>query len=241
MQPPASASSLDDQAADTNGSSQLLHALAGSVHDCRLCRLCHDRRHAVPGTGNASADIMFVAEAPGYHEDRSGSALVGAAGRLFDDVLSAIDLQRSDVWITTVLKCRTPRSRSPFPDEIEQCEGFLFREIALVQPRVICALGNTAVRVLTGRSLHVGKAHGTPLSAVIGGRDTIILPLFHPAAVVQVPPLLPMLLDDSRQIPRLLRDGMPSQPAGGGRVEQALREPSPQQDAAADQLSLGFG
>lgn len=216
-----------------------LSDIAARVATCQLCRLCHDRRNGVPGCGNPGADVMFVAEAPGYHEDRSGQAFTGDGGVLLDSMLEGIGLQRSDVWLTTVLKCRTPRSRSPFPDEIEQCEGYLFREIALVQPLVICALGNTAARVLTGRPMNVGESHGTPMQLTLGGRQVIVLPLYHPSAVVQVQPLVPVLRSDMSQLPRLIRDGMSVTPS---RVADVVIHPQAESDDDADpQLSLTIG
>ncbi len=243
MHASVSAHGAPERSAGTPDEAAALMALAESVRECRLCRLCHDRRHAVPGRGASDARVMFVAEAPGYHEDRAGTPLVGRAGELFDELLGGIGLTRSDVWLTSVLKCRTPRSRSPFPDEIEQCEGFLFQEIARVQPQVICALGNTATRVLTGRAVRIGRQHGHPVEATIGGRSLIVLPLYHPAAVVHVPPLIPVLREDLRQLPRLMRDGMPHRSTSGVRVEAALEQEAAtvtqRSDASvADQLAL---
>ncbi len=213
--------------------------IAARVTACQLCRLCHDRRNSVPGRGNAHADIMFVAEAPGYHEDRSGEPFTGDGGALLDQMLESIGVARDDVWLTTVLKCRTPRSRSPFPDEVEQCEGYLFREIALVQPTVICALGNTAARVLTGRPVNVGETHGSAQQLTLGGRQVIVVPLYHPAAVVQVPPLIPVLKSDFSQIPRLVRDGIS---APSSRVANVvIQHPETPDDDSDPQLSLTIG
>jgi len=184
-----------------------LDELGERARACRLCRLCSTRTQVVFGEGNPDADVMFVAEGPGYHDDRGGHQLSGAAGELFDQLLTAIGYTRDDVWLTSVIKCRTPDGRSSFPDEIELCEGYLFREVALVRPRVICALGNTPIRLLTGRPLRLTDLHGTPIDVSLAGNDVTVLPLYHPAAVVQVPLLIDTLRTDMRLIPGLLRRG----------------------------------
>ena len=181
------------------------------------------------GEGHPDADIMFVAEGPGYHDDRSGHQLSGLAGELFDELLASLDLTRADVWITSVVKCRTPDGRSSFPDEIELCEGYLFREVALVRPRVICALGNTPIRLLTGRPLRLTDLHGTAVEVPLAGRDVTVLPLYHPAAVVQVPVLTDTLRADMRLIPALVRR------AAGADVSGARCAPAASTPAASAQ------
>lgn len=182
-----------------------VRAVGERVRSCQLCRLCTERHGALAGDGCVNARVMIVTERPGYHEDRAGEAFVGAAGELLDSLLADVSLTRDDVWITSIVKCRTPRNRTPFPDEIETCEGYLFHEMALVRPRIVCAMSSSVIRVLTGRPARLEREHGTPITLNFRGTETIVLPLYHPGAVVQVPTLLPQMRADMRQIPRLLR------------------------------------
>ena len=187
---------------------QTLAEVAEVARGCRLCRLCDGRTHVVFGAGASQARVMFVGEAPGYHEDRTGSPFAGAASELFVELLREARLTPEDVYVTSVVKCRPPRNRSPFPDEIEQCEGYLFKEVTLVQPDVICALGNVPIRLLTGRPHRLSEVHGQPMPVVVHGREIVVYPLYHPAAAVQVPALVGTLRTDFRALPRLLRHGI---------------------------------
>src|SRR5437763_15478258 len=128
--------------------SRTLAEVAAEASTCPRCRLAQSRTQVVFGVGNPQADLMFVGEAPGFHEDKQGFPFVGQAGKLLDRLLEGIGLARSDVYIANVLKCRPPGNRDPMPDEIESCEGFLFRKISLIEPRVIATLGNFATKLL---------------------------------------------------------------------------------------------
>lgn len=172
---------------------------------CDLCRLCHDRSMVVVGSGPEDADVLVVAEAPGYHEDREGRLLAGRTGELFDQVLADAGLARSDVFLTSVVKCRPPTGRTPFPDEVEACEGWLFREIALVRPKVVVTLGQLALRLVTGRVERLADVHGAVLHAQVQGRDLVVWPLFHPAAALHVEAICNQLRDDARALGSLLR------------------------------------
>jgi uracil-DNA glycosylase len=217
-----------------------LPEIAQLASGCQLCRLCDARTHVVFGQGAIDADLMFVAEAPGYHDDRTAMPFSGEAGALFDEMLAAIGRTRSDIYVTSLVKCRPPRNRSPFPDEIEQCEGYLFREVTLVQPRVICALGNSAIRLLSGKPLRLSDVHGQPIAVTIHERPVVVLPLFHPGATVHAPRLRRTLLSDLRQVPALLRQGMPAQATEP--IEPAAPAPVVRTDSAADvQLALEIG
>lgn len=192
---------------------QTLSEIAKQASGCSLCRLSHGRRHVVFGEGNPDADVMFVGEAPGYHEDSAGSPFVGAAGEVFDSLLQSIGMTRESIYVTSVVKCRPQRNRTPFPDEVEACEGYLFRQVGIVSPRVICALGNVAIRVLTGRPFALSKEHGIPRSGMFQGKEATIYPLYHPAAAMYADSLLKVLRSEFKAIPGLLRDGMISQDA----------------------------
>ena len=171
---------------------------------CGDCRLADTRTTVVVGDGNPDADLMFVGEAPGFHEDRQGIPFVGQAGGLLDELLAQIGLTRADCYIANVLKCRPPGNRDPLPDEIEACEGKLYRQIATVQPRVIATLGNFATRLLSGRSYGVSRVHGQARRAHLGGREVVLFPLYHPAAALYNPRLRPELDADVARIPALL-------------------------------------
>ena len=125
-----------------------LTVLADSVAGCTRCRLSEGRTQAVFGSGHPDADLMFVGEAPGFHEDQQGIPFVGQAGKLLDTLLAGIGLTRADVFVANVLKCRPPGNRDPQPDEIEACEGHLFRQIELIEPKVVATLGNFATKLL---------------------------------------------------------------------------------------------
>lgn len=172
---------------------------------CDLCRLRRERTQVVVGSGPDRADVLVIAEAPAYHDDRSGQLLHGAVGELFDRVLELAGLTRRDVFLTSVVKCRPPTGRTPFPDEVEACGGWLFRELALVQPQVVVTLGGLPLRLVTGRFERLGDAHGSVIHASIQGRDVVVWPLYHPAAALHVPSLLGDLERDARALGQLLR------------------------------------
>jgi DNA polymerase len=147
---------------------------------------------------------MFVGEAPGFHEDKQGFPFVGQAGKLLDQLLAGIGLARSQVYIANVLKCRPPGNRDPMPDEIEACEGHLFRQIELIEPRVVGTLGNFATKLLSGKPAGITRVHGTEQETTIGGRRVLLYPLYHPAAALYTPAMLNVLQVDFARLPELL-------------------------------------
>jgi uracil-DNA glycosylase len=181
-----------------------LAAFAADVAGCTRCRLAQGRTQVVFGVGDPDADLMFVGEAPGFHEDQQGHPFVGHAGKLLDRLLAGIGLDRSKVYIANVLKCRPPGNRDPQPDEIEACEGHLFRQIALIEPRVVATLGNFATKLLSGKSHGITRVHGTAQEATLGGRSVTLYPLYHPAAALYTPAMLRTLEEDFGRIPPLL-------------------------------------
>ena len=128
-----------------------LAAFGAEVAGCTKCRLAEGRTQVVFGVGDPTADLMFVGEAPGFHEDQQGKPFVGQAGKLLDKLLDGIGLGRDQLYVANVLKCRPPGNRDPQPDEIEACEGHLFRQISLIEPKVVATLGNFATKLLSGR------------------------------------------------------------------------------------------
>ena len=181
-----------------------LDAFAAEVAGCTRCRLSQGRTQVVFGSGNARADLMFVGEAPGFHEDKQGVPFVGQAGKLLETLLAGIGLRRDDVYICNVLKCRPPGNRDPQQDEIEACEGHLFRQIELIEPTVVATLGNFATKLLSGRPLGITRVHGQEQETAIGGRRVILYPLYHPAAALYTPAMLKVLESDFARLPALL-------------------------------------
>ncbi|MGC1812841.1 MAG: uracil-DNA glycosylase, partial [Solirubrobacterales bacterium] len=193
---------------------------------CERCPLSETRDRVVFGAGNADADLMFVGEAPGAEEDRQGLPFVGRAGGFLTDLLEGIGLQREDVFIANVLKCRPPGNRDPQPEEIDSCRPYLERQVELIQPRVIATLGNFSTKLLTANPTGITKVRGTPQDQMIGGRHLYLLPLFHPAAGLRTPRVAEQLREDFRQIPDLLQQPLPEpEPL----VPQGEREVEPDQ------------
>jgi uracil-DNA glycosylase len=184
-----------------------LHALGEQVSACTRCRLAQTRTQVVFGVGNPSADLMFVGEAPGFHEDKQGLPFVGQAGKLLDNLLEGIGLDRSQVYIANVLKCRPPGNRDPQPDEIESCEPHLFRQIELIQPRLVATLGNFATKLLSGKQTGITRVHGVEQETTVGGNRVLLYPLYHPAAALYTPRMLDVLRADFARIPELMGRG----------------------------------
>jgi uracil-DNA glycosylase len=181
-----------------------LKALGEQVSGCTRCRLSQTRTQVVFGVGDPQADLMFVGEAPGFHEDKQGLPFVGQAGKLLDRLLAGIGLERADVYIANVLKCRPPGNRDPAPDEIESCEPHLFRQIELIEPRVVATLGNFATKLLSGKQTGITRVHGVEQETTVGGRQVLLYPLYHPAAALYTPRMLEVLQQDFARLPELL-------------------------------------
>jgi uracil-DNA glycosylase family 4 len=178
----------------------------------RCPQLAATRTTVVFGSGNADADLMFVGEAPGRHEDEQGLPFVGQAGRLLDQLLGEIGLTRQDVFVANVLQCRPPGNRDPHPGEIENCQEYLFRKLELIRPRVVCTLGNFATKLLRGDPTGITRLHGREEVRTIGTRAVRLYPLFHPAAALYTPANVEVLRRDFQRLPELLAHEEPSQP-----------------------------
>jgi DNA polymerase len=155
---------------------------------------------------------MFVGEAPGANEDKLGLPFVGQAGKLLDKLLGEIGMQRADVFIANVLKCRPPGNRDPHPKEIEACQDYLHRQIELIEPVMICTLGNFSTKLLRADPTGISRLHGQAEVRVIGPRAVRLYPLYHPAAALYTPSTLEMLRVDFHRIPEILALGPPPQP-----------------------------
>ena len=178
--------------------------------DSHACPLAESRTKLVFGAGNANADLMFVGEAPGANEDKQGLPFVGRAGKLLDQLLEEVGLQRGDVFITNVICCRPPGNRDPLPGEIEACKPYLFRKIELIEPEVICTLGNFATKLLTGEPTGITKVHGRPQERQVGDRVVTLVPMFHPAAALRTEAVREMLREDFARLPGLIRKEKPA-------------------------------
>jgi len=205
-----------------------LLAYGESVAACTRCRLSQGRTQVVFGAGNPHADLMFVGEAPGFHEDKQGLPFVGQAGKLLEKLLAQIGMQRDDVYIANVLKCRPPGNRDPQPDEIEACESLLFRQIELIEPMVVATLGNFATKLLSGREVGITRVHGQEQETTLGGRSVVLYPLYHPAAALYTPAMLGVLAEDFARLPGLL----------GRTLQPPAPEPKLELVAATEQLGL---
>ena len=177
--------------------------------DSHACPLAETRTKLVFGAGNADADLMFVGEAPGASEDQQGLPFVGRAGKLLDQLLEEVGLQRGDVFITNVICCRPPGNRDPLPEEIEACKPYLYRKIELIEPEVICTLGNFATKLLTGEPTGITKVHGRPQQREVGGRVVTLVPQFHPAAALRSDSVMQLLRADFAQLPALIEKEKP--------------------------------
>jgi DNA polymerase len=209
---------------------EALKAVYEEARGCVRCPLHQTRTTVVFGAGNADADLMFVGEAPGANEDRMGLPFVGQAGKLLDKLLAEIGLERAQVWICNVLKCRPPDNRDPHPNEIESCQGYLRSQVDLIEPVVICTLGNFSTKLLRADTTGISRLHGQPEVRLIGSRAVQLYPLYHPAAALYTPSTLETLRADVHRIPELLAQGPPVQPVPVEPmppIEDLLDEPEP--------------
>jgi DNA polymerase len=200
-----------------------LVALYKDVQACTKCPLHETRTKAVFGAGDADAELMFVGEAPGAEEDRQGLPFVGRAGQLLNQLLEEIGMSREDVFIANVLKSRPPGNRDPQPLEIEACRPYLFEQVRLIEPKVVCTLGNFATKLLSGNPAGITRVRGTPQVHELGGRTVFLLPLFHPAAALRTPAVKETLRGDFGLISKLLAGPAPA----AGPTDEELEEVSP--------------
>ncbi len=176
-----------------------LATVARQVAGCRDCGLCNGRTNAVPGEGNADAEIMFIGEGPGFYEDQQGRPFVGASGKFLDELLASITLDRRKVFIANVVKCRPPNNRDPQPDEIEACGVYLQQQIAVIDPKVIVTLGRYSMqRYFPGEA--ISRIHGQPRRK----DERIIVPMYHPAAALHQGSLRKVIEADFAKLPDFL-------------------------------------
>jgi DNA polymerase len=185
--------------------SETLHTIRVDLGpDCTRCKLhTLGRTQVVFGVGNPNADLMFVGEAPGADEDVKGEPFVGRAGQLLTKIIEAIDLKREDVYIANVIKCRPPGNRNPEPDEVEQCEPFLFRQIDAIKPKVIVALGKFAAQCLLKTDAPITRIRGREFTY----RDAVLIPTYHPAYLLRNPSAKRDVWEDMKRVRVLLSQG----------------------------------
>lgn len=206
-------------------SDEVLGQVAQEVSSCQKCVLHHSRKNAVPGEGPADADIMFIGEGPGFHENEQGRPFVGAAGRFLEELLAKIGMQRSEVFITNVVKCRPPGNRDPMAEELEACSDYLERQIQAINPKVIVTLGRFSMaRFLPNAK--ISAVHGQ--ARQIRGR--LIVPMYHPAAALHQGSLRPVIERDFAQLPNLI--------AGASAAPDQPSQAAPEDKGDAEQLSF---
>lgn len=180
----------------------ILGTIAAQVSSCKLCSLGVTRTNPVPGVGSHEAKVMFVGEGPGANEDAQGLPFVGAAGQLLDKLLNFIGLNRQEVFITNIVKCRPPGNRTPHDEEVDACKPYLFAQIAALSPKVIVTLGSPSTQTMLGKSIAISVAHGR-----LQQRDGIkYMPMYHPAAYLHKrdPALLEAMKNDFKELHRII-------------------------------------
>lgn len=206
-------------------SEDILREIAAEVSVCTKCRLCTGRNKSVPGEGSLQAKIMFIGEGPGYHEDQQGRPFVGPAGRLLEEALASINLQRSDVFIANVVKCRPPENRDPNPDEISACNEYLDRQIAALNPQAIVTLGRFSMAKFFTKGEKISAIHGRARR----DGERIYIAMFHPAAALRNPQTMESFRTDFKKIPMIIAEAERRAREGRLGVEKPKDEPPPRQ------------
>jgi len=177
-----------------------IEQLHRKILECSRCRLSKTRKNIVAGEGSAKASVMFVGEAPGAKEDLEGRPFVGAAGQFLNQLLNSINLERQDVFITNIVKCRPPQNRVPRVDEVSTCNPFLEAQVKIIQPKVICPMGSLAGQALLEGDLSIARVHGKPRKK--GG--VLFFPVYHPAAGLYAYRLRDTMMNDFKRLGELL-------------------------------------
>jgi uracil-DNA glycosylase len=215
-------------------SEEILHEVASQINVCERCGLCKTRINAVPGTGLANAEILFIGEGPGQNEDAKGLPFIGAAGQFLTAMLKAAGYERSSVFITNVVKCRPPGNRDPLPEELAACSGYLDRQIVAINPTIIVTLGRFSMARYFS-NVRISDVHGRP--KMVEGR--LIVPMFHPAAALHQPPLRKTIEQDFARLPHWIAK-MKEKLANEKNVASAPVQPTKPDEEEPKQLPL-FG
>jgi uracil-DNA glycosylase family 4 len=230
----------EETPAGAASATEALGALHDSMRECSDCGLSAERTQVVFGVGSPDAELMFVGEGPGFHEDKQGEPFVGQAGRLLTELLAGIGLARADVYIANVVKCRPPENRDPAIDEIEACSPHLLEQIAIIRPKIICTLGRFATKLLGETELSMTAVHGKAKERTLAGVQTVIFPVFHPAAALYAPTNKKVLEEDFGRLRALLsRGGQVLTPAvaAGGAGGETDSVPEPERKGVAPGLT----
>jgi len=196
-----------------------LQDLYQEIRRCTDCPLSQTRTQAVPGEGPEDAEVMFIGEGPGFHEDRQGRPFVGPAGKFLDELLACVGLRREEVYITNVVKCRPPNNRDPLPSEVQACRKYLERQLAIIRPRVVVTLGRHSLAWFFPKD-SITKVHGQ-----VRAKDGIFfLHLYHPAAALHLPAMRQTIEEDFRRLPEVLAQARkPEEPAQPPSTAQQMR------------------
>ena len=204
---------------------QVLKEIADEVASCKKCELFHSREKGVPGEGPSNAKIMFIGEGPGFHENMQGRPFVGAAGDLLVELLQEIGLNREDVFITNVVKCRPPGNRDPAPEELMACSPYLERQLQAINPKVIVTLGRFSMARFIPHA-KISEIHGNPIQV----KGKLVVPFYHPAAALHRPSLRADVEKDFAALPELIKNADQAPPI--------QVEAPPEEKNQAEQLSL---
>ena len=202
-----------------------LKKIADAVSSCKKCDLCHSREKGVPGEGPPNAELMFIGEGPGFHENMQGRPFVGAAGELLVELLDGIGLKREQVFITNVVKCRPPGNRDPQPEELMACNPYLEKQLQIINPKVVVTLGRFSMARFIPQA-KISEIHGQPVKV----KGMLVVPFFHPAAALHRPSLRPVVEEDFAKLPDLIRN---AEGAPDYQPEEEFED-----DNKAEQLSL---
>lgn len=202
--------------------SKELELVNTEIITCTKCELHKERKNAVPGEGPINAKVMFVGEGPGQNEDEQGRPFIGAAGKFLTELLDSIELKRSDVFITNIVKCRPPNNRAPRKSEIEACNPYLQSQIRLINPRIVCALGTPAINTLMGDEYSASRFHGKPVTK----GEVTILAMYHPAAALYDASLKGTMLQDFQILKQLLDKQEPSRSNAKKSAEPSAKKQS---------------
>mgnify|MGYP001607376140 CR=1 FL=1 len=209
---------------------EIISKIAQEVSVCTHCALHESRKKSVPGEGPANAEIMFIGEGPGFHENEQGRPFVGAAGKFLDQLLAQAGVTRADVFIGNVVKCRPPGNRDPLPEELAACDIHLEAQIKAINPSIIVTLGRFSMNKFIP---------GAKISAIHGQMrkvgDRFVIPMFHPAAALHQAALKPAILADFAKLPELLKQARAAQGKSAG---EKTKEETQQQNEEPKQLNL---